>query len=270
MSRRSRWLTLGRVLLLAHLQVTVTYRGEMLVRTLQQALSAFVLLLAWVSIARRAGNPFATSDYVLWYLLAPLLAQLVTTWTVYRLPGEIRDGTLNRQLLVPLHPLWLHVFEHAAYKLVQCFFMLPAVGLIAWLARDWLPPVPPADRWPWFLAALALAMALRFVMNTALALTGFWIEHVENLNLVLNMAAWALFGGMIVPLPTLPPAIRLITDLLPYRYTLGFPLELLLGRVTPRETLHGFAFAGGWLLLFAIAGRCLWRRGLKVYTAYGG
>ena len=39
----------------------------------------------------------------------------------------------------------------------------------------------------------------------------------------------------------MPATVRWLAALLPFRWMVSFPVELLLGRLSPRETLIGFA-----------------------------
>lgn len=249
----------------------MTYRGVLLVWGFRQMLMPLVLMAAWTSVERQDTNLFSNSDYLLYYLLMPLIMNLVDCRTVYSFPQQIRDGSLSRLLLKPMHPLWVDLFDHLTLKILQTLTLLPVVTASAWFLRDSLPPLTlNATRVLWFFTALLVAMSLRFVMTTFLALTGFWIEHVENLHLVFNGSLFALLGGMIVPLATIPAYLRVFTDYLPYRYALSFPLEVLRGSITQGQFATGIGFGCLWTLVFTFLCWQLWRHGLRVYSAYGG
>ena len=70
-----------------------------------------VLMLVWLSVKRQPGSGFSDADYALYYLILPLVMTLTGSVTVYEIPEEIRDGTLNRNLLKPVHPIWYHVIK---------------------------------------------------------------------------------------------------------------------------------------------------------------
>jgi len=258
-------------LLSAHWQTTLAYRGMMVVWTFQSLMMPTVLLLAWLSVERLEGSAYDQGDYLLYFLGMPIVTSLTMAWIQGTFPAQIRDGTLSRDLLKPIHPLWNHVFEHIAYKVMQFIYILPAPILGFWYFYDQLPPI---DLTPAHLLlmglALALAIVLRFLMNTVIALIGFWIEHVETLNLVVNSALWAILGGMVVPVETFPPLMKQIAGLLPYRYTLSFPLEILRGHLSSADLWQGMALAIAWIVALLALSSQLWRRGLKEYSAYGG
>lgn len=68
----------------------------------------------------------------------------------------------------------------------------------------------------------------------------------------------------------MPDWVRTAAAILPFRTTMGFPVELLMGRLDVRQTLYGFAVGLGWLAVFALLYRITWRRGIRRYQAVAG
>ena len=57
--------------------------------------------------------------------------------------------------------------------------------------------------------------------------------------------------------------------ILPFRWTVGFPVELFLGKLTPVQALTGIAVQLVWLGLILLLLRVVWRAGLRIYSAVG-
>ena len=57
---------------------------------------------------------------------------------------------------------------------------------------------------------------------------------------------------------------------LPFRYMIGFPVEVLTGGLNAADTHTGFAFQVGWLVVTVILFVLIWRAGVKQYSAVGG
>jgi ABC-2 type transport system permease protein len=57
---------------------------------------------------------------------------------------------------------------------------------------------------------------------------------------------------------------------MPFRWTVAFPVELLLGRLTPLQALEGLGAQAAWLAAGLLLLRIVWRAGVRVYTAVGG
>jgi ABC-2 type transport system permease protein len=97
----------------------------------------------------------------------------------------------------------------------------------------------------------------------------FWATQAEAL-LALQDSLIFLLAGQVAPMALLPGLLRKAATGLPFRYMVGFPIEVLTGQLNRAELWAGFAWQAGWmgitLILFAI----LWRTGVKRYSAVGG
>ena len=119
-----------------------------------------------------------------------------------------------------------------------------------------------------FVPVVLLAFLVRFVTEWTLALAAFWTTRVSALNQAYFMAM-LFFSGQLAPLELLPSPVRAVAFVLPFRWTIGFPAELVLGRLTPVQVLTGVAMQLIWLGAGLALMRIVWRAGLKVYTAVG-
>jgi ABC-2 type transport system permease protein len=63
--------------------------------------------------------------------------------------------------------------------------------------------------------------------------------------------------------------VRDILWFLPFRYTMSFPVELLMGRLRLREILLGIAIQWIWVTALYALNRWVWHRGLRRYSAVG-
>ena len=119
-----------------------------------------------------------------------------------------------------------------------------------------------------FVPALMLAFLLRFLLEWTLAPAAFWTTRVNAVNQVYFVATLFL-SGQVAPLSLFPVPIQVAAAILPFRWMIGFPVELLLGRLTPIEALMGLAAQAVWLLLGLVLTRIVWRAGVRVYSAVG-
>ncbi len=105
--------------------------------------------------------------------------------------------------------------------------------------------------------ALILAFILRFLLEWTLALSAFWTTRTSSVN-QLYFTIFLFFSGRLAPLSLFPPALVVVAIILPFRWTLFFPIELFLGNLTPLQALWGMAIQLGWILAALLhAARCL-------------
>ncbi len=246
----------------------VAGRGFFWTLALGWMMGPLVYLFVWASAAGRgAVGGYGRDDFVLYYLCLIVVNQLtypVSNWTV----GDvIRTGSFSTWLLRPLPPVYEAIGTDLATKMVCMPFVLAVVALLALVLRPVLALSAPAILA--FGVALLLAQALRFLLAYGLALLALWSERADAL-LRLNDTLLFLLAGQVAPTALLPDALQRIASALPYRYTLGFPIELLLGRLSPAQQRAGFAWQLGWLAAALLLQQMVWKRGIRRYSALGG
>lgn len=206
-------------------------------------------------------------QFTAYYLVLILVNQITyaqTNWTVGDL---IRYGEMNRILLRPLPPVYDALASELAGKIVYLTFDVPVVIGLALILK-------PEMQLTWqnglaFIPVLAMAWALRFLWGYWLALLAFWATRADAL-LGLQDALTFLLAGQVAPVALLPGALQTAAIILPFRYMVAFPVEVLTGGVNHSELVAGFLFQASWLGLAAVFSFLLWRSGLRRYTAVGG
>jgi ABC-2 type transport system permease protein len=245
------------------------YRGALALWLLGLVLQPVVYLAVWAAVARSNGGAvdgFTAGDFAAYFLVTMLVNHATFTWIAWEFEQRVRHGTLSPLLLRPAHPIHKDIADNLTFKLLTFVVVLPASALLILAFRP--TAAITVGSFAAFLPALALAMALRFAVEWTLALAAFWTTRVEPLNRLYFVFALFL-SGQAVPLALLPGPVRLLADLLPFRWTVAFPVELLLGRLSPTQAAVGFAAQAGWLLAAVLLLRVVWARGLRRYGAVG-
>jgi ABC-2 type transport system permease protein len=116
--------------------------------------------------------------------------------------------------------------------------------------------------------ALMLAFLLRFFVEWSLALAAFWTTRVGALNQTYFVLMLFLSGRM-APLELFPSLIQTVAAILPFRWMVSFPLELLLGRLTFSQALTGLGAQLVWVVITFFLMRIIWRSGVRLYSAVG-
>jgi ABC-2 type transport system permease protein len=79
----------------------------------------------------------------------------------------------------------------------------------------------------------------------------------------------SFLSGEYAPLVAFPLSVLFFVQLLPFRYTLSFPIEILLGRMTTYDINYGFVIAGAWLVILIITFIVFYNISIKKYAAEG-
>jgi ABC-2 type transport system permease protein len=227
-----------------------------------------IYLAVWTTAAGDGTiGGMGRGEFVAYYLVLILVNQITyaqTNWTVGDL---IRSGQMSRVLLRPIPAVYDALASEAAGKVVYLAFDVPILAGLALVLRPEMT-VHLANGLA-FLPALLLAWALRFFWGYSLALLAFWATRADAL-LGLQDALVMLLSGQVAPVALLPAVLRSATLLLPFRYMLSFPVEVLTGQVSGQALAAGFAGQAIWLSVAVGATLILWRNGVRRYSAVGG
>ncbi|HUI69632.1 MAG TPA: ABC-2 family transporter protein [Spirochaetia bacterium] len=247
----------------------IQYRASIFIWTIDRILEPLIYLVVWSAVARATGGRvggFDASQFAGYFIVMMLVTQVTYTWVMYEYEYKIRHGSLSFALLRPIHPIHTDLVDNISSKLITLPLMLVAAFVLVVLFKPaFSPPVWAAAL---FVPALLLAFAVKFVVEWTLALSAFWTTRVSAVNQGYFVAALFLSGQM-APLSLLPHSLQVAASLLPFRWMISFPVELILGRLSPAQAAAGLAAQGAWLCLGLVMLRAVWRAGVRVYSAVG-
>lgn len=245
----------------------LAYRAQLLIWVLTGALP-LVMLAVWLSLGGEEGvGGYSGDDFVAYYVGALAIRQLTGVWIIWDMEHDIRMGELSPQLLRPYHPLLRYLAMALSDKPLRLAMVVPIVGGALLLAPGALPQPGPLS-----LAALPAAVVLAFLIyfctQCCIGLLSFWWTQVLAVQ-DFWFGLYAFASGYLVPLDLLPAPVTAALSLLPFRAMLGFPVDLLLGRLAPGEVGAGLGLQLLWLAALFGLMQLMWRRGLRRYGAVG-
>jgi ABC-2 type transport system permease protein len=247
---------------------TIAYRAEMIVWILTTTMP-LVMLSLWTSVADEAPfRAYTQTDFIAYYLGALIVRNLTSNWVAWQIAEEIRLGTLSMRLLRPVHPFASFLATHLSALPLRIAVILPVVGVLFITDARHVIVDDPA-RIALFVVSIAGAWLLTFGVFLAIGSLSFFLEKSMSL-IEVYFGLFMLLSGYIIPIALMPSWMSGIADWLPFRYMLGTPVEILIGRYPDASTAAEhvaaqWAWATSMLLIAAFA----WHRGVKRFEAYG-
>jgi ABC-2 type transport system permease protein len=246
----------------------VAYRAEFLIWVLAYTMPLIMLAL-WTAVAAEgAVGRFGEREFSS-YFAATLIVRLSSgAWVIWDMNWEVRQGTLQRRLLWPIHALLTYLAENLAALPMRVAVAIPVAILTTLLlgANIWVrDPVQLAIIPVSLLGAFLLTFLPMAIIGT---LSLWWESSVALYDLWL--ALYTVFSGYVVPLELFPRQLGAIVSWLPFRQQLAFPVENLVGLIGRTQALHNLALQWSYVLGFALLATLMWRAGIKRFAAFGG
>lgn len=258
-------------LLRVGLAEAVAYRAEMIVWMLTTTMP-LVSLALWYAVAESGGpiGAFGTKKLIAYFLAGLIVRQLTSSWVVWEMNQEIRTGTLSMRMLRPIHPLVAYSAENIAALPMRGALVLPiAVIMLATVGGGEF--AHGGIDFLLLLGSLLGAWLITFLCMATIGTLGFFLESSSAVFEVYLGLFFAL-SGYLFPIEFLTARAHWVAGLvkvLPFYYTLGFPIELMLGMHPAHEALVSLAVEWAWVIFFALLTRLMWRLGMKRFNAYG-
>jgi ABC-2 type transport system permease protein len=247
----------------------VQYRASLVIWMISHVLEPLIYLVVWSTVSSTGGGSvgdYTTREFAAYFIILMLVNHVTYTWIMYEFEYRVREGMFSVALLKPVHPIHSDIADNISSKLITLpLMLLIALGLAAIFHPLIEPPL-------WAIVAsipvLLLAFGVRFLLEWTLAQSAFWTTRVGAINQVYFVLVLFL-SGQIAPLTLFPAPVQVFASILPFRWMIGFPVELLLGRLTPDQVLIGLAAQAVWLAIGFLLFRIVWRAGVRIYSAVG-
>lgn len=227
------------------------------------------LCFVWAASAKVTGN--IDQGYIIsYYVLMVLVGKLMQDITPENGIRQILNGKFSNSLLKPSSYLTEYLGSNIGSNLFRLIVSIPAFGLGMYITNRlgfWI-----VDFNPYFIFLGLLAVILGFLINFFLgnifALLAFYNKNMIGMRIFYYNIA-ALFSGEFVPFAALPMIALYTVQVLPFRYTLSFPIEILLGRMTNYDIGLGFMIGIVWLIALYVIYSIFFKISIKKYAAEG-
>jgi ABC-2 type transport system permease protein len=245
------------------------YRASLLIWMMGQVLEPLVFLIVWSIVSNSGGGSigdYTARGFAGYYVVYMVVNQFTYTWLMFEFEYRIREGLFSFALLKPVHPIHSDIADNISSKLVTLPAMILIASVLGIVFQASLSPQPWAILL--FIPVLLMAFMVRFLLEWTLAMAAFWTTRVSAINQTYFILMLFL-SGQIAPLSLLPGPVQVAAEILPFRWTIGFPVELLLGRLTLADALIGMGVQAVWIVVGVILLRFIWKAGVKNYSAVG-
>ncbi len=258
-----------RRLIAIDLSTAMVYRGEFLLYMVSAVLGPTISLMIWrAALASGAELPVDVEYLTTYFVLLGVVSMLTSSWISGFLAEEIRDGKLSIWIVRPGSTHFNGIANNLSEKIVKTVALAPLIFVIWWFFRDAV--VLPSDplRWLLFVLSVVGGAVMIYAMDVMVGALAFWVDDITGIDRARDMVA-SVLRGAIVPLALMPGWARGVVDLQPFRYTLSFPIELVIGDLSGDGLMVGMLLQLTYPVLFLAGAMMLWRRGMRAYAAVG-
>jgi ABC-2 type transport system permease protein len=123
--------------------------------------------------------------------------------------------------------------------------------------------------WALWVPCIVGAWLVAFLSNIAIGTLAFFMESSLKIMEVW-MACLMVFSGYLIPLDLFPPVLRAVAEVLPFRYQIGLPVEVMTGTYSFEQAARLIAIQWAWAGALLVISLGAWSWGVKRFQAFGG
>ncbi|MDQ4039078.1 MAG: ABC-2 family transporter protein [Actinomycetota bacterium] len=228
-----------------------------------------IYLVVWSTVANSRGGAvegITAGEFAAYYIVWTLVRNMNIVFTPYGWEERVRTGELSAMLTRPVHPIHYDLAYFAGWKFVVILMWLPIAAVLVLIFRPTFD-VSAVEAGVFFLAIWG-AYLIRSMLLWLLGMVTFWTTRVSALY-ELYFTAELLLSGRLLPLTLLPAWAVTLSDVLPFKYTFGYPIEVLAGDLSTSELFVGLGLQVVWISGGALLVALVWRVGVRRYSAVG-
>jgi ABC-2 type transport system permease protein len=252
----------------------MVYRADFLLGTVLRFLPMITTILLWQAVFKGSGKEELagfTFNEMIAYLLLVHISRMFSS-----MPGlavgiarDIRDGSLKKYLVQPLHMLGYLTSYRMAHKAAYISMSAIPYAILFYLCRDFFDGFPEPEIFVGYLISLFLAFFIGFYFESTIGMIGFWFLEVTSFLYVINTLNFFISGHMF-PIDLLPAPWPTVLSFLPFKFMAYFPAIVFLGKVKGMALVYGLLAELAWAVVLVLLANILYRVGLKRYSAFGG
>lgn len=254
-------------------QNAIFYRATGFIWFLSDIGPALIIILFWFAAYQTKSNisGYSLNDMIIYYLGVMVINSLIVAHPEYYLANQIQQGEFSNYLLKPINLLTSKIAGEIAWKIMRLIYLVPTLFIILKILSSSL--IRLSLSWPTLILVI-ISLIFTFFMytfiKTVLGLTAIWFGEPRWLFYSFDILV-TLLSGELIPLDLFPQVLIKLSNYLPFKYFLYFPLSMLLGKLTsPIEMIIGLTTQLAWLILFFLLYKLTLHQGVKRYSAYGG
>jgi len=229
----------------------------------------FILFFSAIFSERQTIGNYSLNSILIYYLTTVSLNILIISHPEWEIAENINQGFLSIFLLRPMSFFKFYVANELAYKTIRLGYLAPSL-LILTVFFDIQKFIHiNLQEVIIFLTMATLAFLIYLFIKILIGFAAFWFTEITWL-----LGFWEsvslLFSGLTIPIDLMPPFFQKIAAILPAKYSIYLPAQIILGRASLKEQFLGLSIQIAWLIFLIIFTKKIWRKGIKIYSAYGG
>ncbi len=244
------------------------YKWQVLIWVISDTIQPIIFAVLWSAVAMTGTRDFTAGDMISYYFMVMIVSRLTQDWSIQFVSNSIIAGDFSKYLVRPFNYLSEMFGISLAVRTLRIVIMLPLIIVGNFLLKDHLNYVIDPNSLILFFFSLCIGFALNFVLGNIFALLAIFIKQIVGLR-ALYVNFLSILSGEYIPLKVLAVGTFFLFEVLPFRYTLSFPIEIISDDLSVSQVQRGFLISIIWLIVLIVLYNIVYKIAIKKYESEG-
>ncbi|MFB5761685.1 ABC transporter permease [Paenibacillus medicaginis] len=255
------------------MQNEMEYRTNYWLQLFSFTLPLMTQVFLWLAVFGSSGERrllgYTLEEMLIYVVMAAVTGRLIAAGFEYEIAADIKEGGLGKFLVQPVHYFAYRFFRFAGGKAVQSTVIW--AGAVCMLVGLRLSGGTDFSMTYLLLYMLTLpgALLLNFLVYYTLSGMAFWVTESSGLFYTLSLVIYVA-SGTVFPLTIFGDVAGRLLSLLPFAYTVFFPVNAITGKLEAPLIAAGIGVQVFWIAVFFILSGVVWRAGVRRFVSVGG
>lgn len=212
---------------------------------------------------REIVSGFSYKGMITYYLVMNLFANTLAQSTIaYTVSNDIKNGFISKYMIMPIDLTGYYFVKDLAQKTYEASIGITALLPVVLLFHDSMMVYARLHDLPFILLCSLMSVILSFLIFINFSLLTFWFTDISNLYMAVMILTDFLSGGFF-PLSILLAGVYKLVHVLPFYYTIFFPVNMMTSDTSVGYILQGFLIQTVWIVLLGMLAISLYKKGRK-------
>jgi len=249
------------------------YRADFILSIFSAGFIIIIQCFLWTAVFASSTEPvvygYTFPEMISYSIIAGLTSKMVSAGFEWEIANDIKNGGLSKFVVQPVSYFYYRICCFFGGKTVQLSILLVLSMGALMACGAFLGLELNIYRILMFFPFVFLAMVLNFLIYYSISSLAFTMTEVWGVFAAAGQGILMLSGG-IFPLDVFGDKVNRALSMLPFKYIIFYPVNIINGRIPPEEVYSGAVVLLAWIAVLAVISKICWRSGMKKFVAAGG
>ncbi len=254
-------------------QSAMEYRADFIFSILSGAFIVLIQCFIWIAVFSSSPGTkvygYTFAEMISYSILAGIVTKMTATGFEWDIAADIKSGGLSKFIVQPVGYFYYRISSFLGRKVMQASILLLISLAVLLMCNILIGLELKLERLILFLPFVFLSMILNFLIYYCVSSLAFTMTEVWGVFFGTTQGILMLSGG-IFPLDVFGENASKVLGILPFKYIVYYPVNIVNGRLSPDEILYGATVQMVWIIVMILLSGFCWKQGMKKYVAVGG